>query len=926
VPDARFSLNPSYNVDGPYQKLVPVQWGGEFTGKGISGGVLFPDIAGVGKDTVTYKITDINRCTNTLSKYTEIRKAEGTISGVNDVVCYDTPVHTITATDLPLTGVVQNLGFSDTRNTIPRVAGSSSATFDARITGEGTDTIFFSYKWDNVDYTISRIVEVEKLENVIIYNLSQDQRICDDTTAFELNVSKTGGVFSGPVYNDPADHKDYFNPKTGTPDDTVTYVYTSAKGCKVGTSIYIHVYKAPVVDFAPVDLCIDNSTDVTMFNNLTVHADPVVKWEWTFTDTFTDESKTTSLENAGYLYLNGGLQKASLTAVTDKGCIVTEEKTFTLARKPEADFYWKKDCFHPGSPNDSLLLFDATAYTTLPKDFIWIREGDPVQKTGLTVSYDKQSTGYLRITHVVTTNTPGCYGTVEKDIYIRPTFNIPPDGKFEDFESGNGGWVKSDTSSIWFFGTPSGSVLKSAASGSSAWFTAAPRNDTASIESPCYDFSNLTRPLIKLKLQKALDKERDGVALQYRVGDEWSWHTVGTLNDGINWYNSATISGEPGGSQVGWTTPGSYDSQFQTASHTLDELIGSADVVFRITYGSEGSKLKHDGFIFDDVFIGDRTRHVLVEHFMNTADTKSAEVKSLVDTIAERKEVDIINIQYHTNFPGTDPYYAGNPGEINARILYYGLTRVPYTFVDGGNDPKMHALVFDHFNTEIDSNAITKRSLVNSPFIISLNPEINGRLLTVNGNIKAVENLESANLSLFIVVTEKKNADGEKTYLNIFRKFIPDAGGIILKNNWLPGDIQNINGTWTIDKSLDASGIEIIAFVQNRITQQVYQSSSVIKLDIEVGIDDDLLHDSEYRIYPNPASDRITVDFGGQLTRDAVIRIYGIGGEILREYNVGAGSSEFTIEDCGLRGGVYMLRVIRGKTDLGYRKLIITGN
>jgi hypothetical protein len=55
-----------------------------------------------------------------------------------------------------------------------------------------------------------------------------------------------------------------------------------------------------------------------------------------------------------------------------------------------------------------------------------------------------------------------------------------------------------------------------------------------------------------------------------------------------------------------------------------------------------------------------------------------------------------------------------------------------------------------------------------------------------------------------------------------------------------------------------------------------------------------------------------------------LVRIYNIQGEIVREYTAGAGSSKLTIEDPGLKGGIYLVRVSAGNLDIGYKKLIIT--
>ena len=680
------------------------------------------------------------------------------------------------------------------------------------------------------------------------------------------------------------------------------------------------------MDFIPYDVCINDAQDTLRFMNKTTSVDPVISWKWEFDDEGT--ISIDSIQESGYLYLKEDFRKWRLAAETNNGCIVRMEKTFNIGRRPEADFYWKKDCYHPG---EALQLFDATTYTTQPKSWSWKSDGVEFS-TSNNAAFPKADTGYINLEYIVRTDYYQCHDTVRKSIYIRPTIQVKADGYFQNFEAGKKGWIIGDTSSIWSFGQPNGSEIKSAASGNKAWYTANARDGSSAIESPCFDLSTMNRPIFKLKLRKDMDKDRDGAALQYKVGDESFWHPVGSIDDGgIEWYNSATISGKPGGDPLGWTTAGASDVGYKTAIHTLDELRGKKDVRFRIIYGSAGAYSDHDGIAFDDVFMGERDRHVLVEHFTSYNSSIGMAYKAVVDSIVERKQGDVINIQYHTNLDGVDSLYLRNPGEINARIMFYGLTRVPYTFVDGGNNSSFN-MVYDYrSNRSLDSTDITMRTLVNSRFRLYIEPVISGRVLTVKGYIKALENVTSANLTLYIAVTEKRNKGNFSgvpqsiDFLNVFRKFIPDASGILLKNTWTAGDSIPISEkTWTIDKVLNSSDIEIIAFLQSAETKEVYQAFSIVKPEILVGIENPFGREAQFSIYPNPASDMITIGFAGPLKSEAVIRIFSFQGEIIREYRAGQGLTQFTVEDPGLKGGIYLVRVSYGSFDMGFRKLIVT--
>jgi hypothetical protein len=590
---------------------------------------------------------------------------------------------------------------------------------------------------------------------------------------------------------------------------------------------------------------------------------------------------------------------------------------------------------HPG---ESIILRDTTKSSSPINIRSWrIFNGAEFSTADKEALYPKDSAGigYLKIQYIVGDTTKNCIDTVMKDIYIRPAITIPADGYYEDFTAGDGSWIKGETSDTsWSFGTPVWDGINIRPSGGKSWFTVfstgSAKEESSSIVSPCFDFSVTERPLIRLSMMKRLTRDRDGASLQYSVGNSDYWQTVGALDDGINWYNSAVIRGEPGGSQMGWTTRGEPEDTLVQSIHTLDELKGKSDVVFRIAYGFDGTSRDYQGIILDDIWIGERSRNILLEHFTNTNnDVTTNNANDLVNIIAKNRSEDVINIQYHTNFPETDLYYNANQGDASARILFYGLTRTPYTFIDGGTKKDFaYMYAYDSDITQIDSNNVTKRSLIPSKFDISLKTGIYEGVLTVGGKIKALENIPSDNLTLFLAVTEKKNKLGEKEYWNIFRKFIPDAGGMLLRSNWIKGDSLIFDDqTWTLDKILNRSNFEVIAFIQNTITKEVYQASSVIQPAIVVGIEDPPgASGNDFILYPNPAVNKLTINFEEPLSKEADVKIYDMLGVVISSYRTGSGVSEFTIDDLNLKGGIYLVRITSGGIDLGFRKLVVSGD
>jgi hypothetical protein len=443
-----------------------------------------------------------------------------------------------------------------------------------------------------------------------------------------------------------------------------------------------------------------------------------------------------------------------------------------------------------------------------------------------------------------------------------------------------------------------------------------------------------------MKLWKRFDLNRDGGALQYKIGDAKDWVYVGTLDDGIIWYNSTLIKGRPGGDQIGWTSGvgNVKDAAWTESKHKLDELVGRKDVKFRIAYGTDGTSQDNDGMAFDDILIGSRTRKVLLEHFTNNSSQLGSISTILVTNQANRGKDDIINIQYHTNFPGSDPYYNDNPGDASARLLFYGLSRTPYSFIDGGTRKKF-AYIYDYLDPDTSlvaadlGNNLTRRSLINPAFSITLNTNVAGSILSVSGQIKALEAVSAENVTLYLAVTEKKNsahtgALGETDFYNIFRKLIPDAGGISLKKIWAKDDTETITErVWTIENVASNSKIDVIAFIQNNITKEVYQAQVTPDTSKTVGIENIFANNGMgFSIYPNPMSDKLTVEFEKPLKSETEIVIFDFKGAVVRIFKAGQGQSLQTIPDIGLKNGIYLVKIKSGGIYWGSRKLIVANN
>src|SRR5688572_6500421 len=76
------------------------------------------------------------------------------------------------------------------------------------------------------------------------------------------------------------------------------------------------------------------------------------------------------------------------------------------------------------------------------------------------------------------------------------------------------GWVSGGAYSTWALGTPSKTIINSAASGTKAWVTNLSGTHTimerSYVESPCFNMSSLALPVVEMKIWWNAEFSRDG--------------------------------------------------------------------------------------------------------------------------------------------------------------------------------------------------------------------------------------------------------------------------------------------------------------------------------------------------------------------------------------------------------------------------------
>ena len=200
-----------------------------------------------------------------------------------------------------------------------------------------------------------------------------------------------------------------------------------------------------------------------------------------------------------------------------------------------------------------------------------------------------------------------------------PISNFPYN---ENFETSAGNWVTGGSFSDWTWGTPSKPVINSAGSGSKCWITGGLKNagynneENAWLKSPCFNLTSLKGPYIKFKVFWETEGKNDGANLEFSTDGGTTWQLLGSKNETNGcltekWYNDGPIVSL--GSRDAWS--GNMQSSrppcfvsggsagWVTAKHSIQNLAGNPNVMFRFVFASDNSCNDFDGFAIDDFSI-----------------------------------------------------------------------------------------------------------------------------------------------------------------------------------------------------------------------------------------------------------------------------------------------------------------------------------
>lgn len=467
-------------------------------------------------------------------------------------------------------------------------------------------------------------------------------------------------------------------------------------------------------------------------------------------------------------------------------------------------------------------------------------------------------------------------------------FSIQNNFPFQtSWENGNNGFYALENTSF-DLGIPAGNLIDTASNGQNAWVTNLlgnyQNNENGFVQSPCFDFSNLSFPVLEMDIWWDIETNFDGSNISYTLDSGQTWQVLGNVNSGINWYNQSSVMGFPINEPVWNGDDINGSNAWLRAKQEMKNLAGEKNVQFRIHFYSDES-VNYEGFAFDNFRIYD-----------------AVEVTFKVDMIYENTANTV-----HLSGLSADliPLTKTNNEVWEVKTSLEKNNTIAYQFING--------------------NAISGAE------ILPMACATNGMRTAQIGNLDTVLNLvcfgECSPCDSAIQVTFKVNMSKEmvdSTGVFLTGNFRGQSRDTILLNNsgnniWesalaIP---FNENLEYHFLNGKQKENVPMACETNGNRTIQLAKTDTILPLvcfsecqDCSVGIENINL-DVRIKVYPNPTQNDLNLVFDFKTAQNIQVKIYNsLGKKVLESnyQNIQKENLKFNLENQS--SGIYFLEIL----------------
>jgi hypothetical protein len=497
----------------------------------------------------------------------------------------------------------------------------------------------------------------------------------------------------------------------------------------------------------------------------------------------------------------------------------------------------------------------------------------------------------------------------------------------ESFENGAAGWVADgNANSTWALGTPTGVIINSASNGTKAWVTNLTGDyldgGIGSVNSPCFDFTNVTNPAITLDIWYDIESQWDGAIMQTSIDNGTTWSLVGAKNDPINWYNdTADVINALGLDSLGqaWTGDGTGgvlgSGGWIKASHYLNGMAGLSNVRVRILFAADGGTVA-EGFAFDNVRVFDSVPVVSLPYYpigiVNTENSTTGIADSLGVFCWISGTVAGVDLDGNVGISFTIIDQSGtNPEGMNI----YNFADVSNYVVTEGDSIMLRGEI-QQFNglTELFPDSIriiaTGKSLPAHTLVSSLSEATESQLIEIRDFVVITPsgngsyNFTATNGTDTLTIRVDADTDVNDSLSVAGRALV--AGDTICSMKGIGGQFDNSNPY--------LSGYQIFPMRFSDI-----DTTSCITI---IGIKDAEQNTSSIQFYPNPNNGQFKLQIENVTAPNSTLEIVNIQGQVVYNENLIINGSLSKDININVEKGIYFVK-LSNRNGVKVEKLII---
>lgn len=264
-------------------------------------------------------------------------------------------------------------------------------------------------------------------------------------------------------------------------------------------------------------------------------------------------------------------------------------------------------------------------------------------------------------------------------------------------------------------------------------------------------------------------------------------------------------------------------------------------------------------------------------------------------------------IKYQQDFPGSgDPY--ANSESVNRRA-YYGINSIPRMEIDGQWDGNAASLTTGIFNSYQAIPAFMEIAIPSAFY--------SGTSVTVSGTIMPLINYSGNNFSYHVVVIENQTTgnvatNGETSFNQVMMNMHPTETGTgvsaLVANTPININLTIPMSTTNVEQMSD---LKVVIFVQDDDTKEILQSAWVDVLPTSVA-DLDANGNGINNVYPNPATENVTMDYTVGENQSVTWTMTNMMGEVVRtgeNEQATQGANRVNIGTQDLADGIYFMNL-----------------